>query len=73
MTAGGRPEKRLWPRRIGWLVLIWAMSVISLGIVAALMRVLMELVGITNQRIVGIPAILADGYLLSDPPAKSSK
>jgi hypothetical protein len=56
MTAGGRPKKSLWPRRIGWLVLIWAMSVISLGIVAALMRVLMELVGLTNQRIVGIPA-----------------
>ena len=49
MTAGGRPERRLWPRRIGWLVLIWAMSVIGSGIVAALMRVLMELAGLTSQ------------------------
>src|SRR5260370_22542493 len=49
MTAGGRPERRLWPRRIGWLVLIWAMSVIGSGIVAALTRVLMEFAGLTNQ------------------------
>jgi hypothetical protein len=49
MTAGGRPEKRLWRRRIAWLVLIWVTSVIGLGIVAALVRVLMELVGLTNQ------------------------
>jgi hypothetical protein len=66
MAARGCPG-RLWPRRIVWLVLIWATSVIGLAVVAALMRVLMELVGLTNQRIVGIPAtsaFLADGYLL---------
>jgi hypothetical protein len=34
-------------RRIGWLVLIWAMSVLSLGVVAGLFRVLMTLAGLT--------------------------
>jgi hypothetical protein len=48
MAARGCPG-RLWPRRIVWLVLIWATSVIGLVVVAALMRVLMELVGLTNQ------------------------
>lgn len=36
-----------WPRRIGWLVLIWAASVISLGAVAYLFRFLMGLAGLT--------------------------
>jgi hypothetical protein len=56
MPVGRRPERKLWLRRIGWLALIWATSVISLGIVAALMRVLMELAGLTNPRIVSISA-----------------
>ncbi|SEF10509.1 Protein of unknown function [Rhizobiales bacterium GAS191] len=34
-------------RRIGWLVLIWAMSVLALGIVAGLFRILMALAGLT--------------------------
>jgi hypothetical protein len=34
-------------RRIGWLVLIWAMSVLALGIVAGLLRILMALAGLT--------------------------
>jgi hypothetical protein len=64
MAARGRPKKRSLPRRIAWLVLIWAISVIGLRLVAALMRVLMELVGLTNQRIVGIPATSAFWPLL---------
>jgi hypothetical protein len=65
MPVGGRPERKLWLRRIGWLALIWATSVISLGIVAVLMRVLMEFAGLTNPRIVGIPATsFGRGYLL---------
>jgi hypothetical protein len=34
-------------RRIGWLVLIWAVSVLTLGIVAGLFRILMALAGLT--------------------------
>lgn len=34
-------------RRVGWLVLIWALSVLTLGIVASLFRVLMTLAGLT--------------------------
>jgi Protein of unknown function (DUF2474) len=34
-------------RRIGWLVLIWAMSVLALGIVAGLFRILMAFAGLT--------------------------
>ncbi|PWJ78442.1 uncharacterized protein DUF2474 [Pseudaminobacter salicylatoxidans] len=36
-----------WPKRIGWLVLIWAASVLSLGVVALVFRFLMNLVGLT--------------------------
>ncbi len=38
---------RLWVRRLGWLVLIWTASVIALALVAALLRVLMNLAGLT--------------------------
>ena len=34
-------------RRMGWLVLIWAASVLALGIVASVFRVLMTLAGLT--------------------------
>jgi hypothetical protein len=34
-------------RRIGWLVVIWALSVITLGVVAGLFRGLMTLAGLT--------------------------
>lgn len=36
-----------WPRRIGWLVLIWAASVIAVALVALLFRVVMSLAGLT--------------------------
>jgi hypothetical protein len=36
-----------WPRRIGWLVLIWAASVTALAVVAVLFRVLMKLAGLS--------------------------
>jgi hypothetical protein len=36
-----------WPKRIGWLVLIWAASVLSLGLVALAFRLLMNLAGLT--------------------------
>lgn len=34
-------------RRIGWLAIIWAASVLALGIVAGLFRRLMMLAGLT--------------------------
>lgn len=38
---------RLRLRRVGWLFLIWAASVLALGIVAGLFRGLMTLAGLT--------------------------
>jgi hypothetical protein len=37
-----------WLRRIGWLALIWASSVIALGVVALLFRLLMGAAGLTE-------------------------
>lgn len=36
-----------WAKRIGWLVLIWAASVLALGAVALIFRFLMNLAGLT--------------------------
>ena len=38
---------RLWARRLGWLILIWTLSVIALGIVAVLLRTFMKLAGLS--------------------------
>jgi hypothetical protein len=38
----------LWVRRIAWLVLIWAASVVALGIVALAFRALMNAAGLTR-------------------------
>jgi hypothetical protein len=38
-------KTRLWLRRLGWLVAIWAASVAALALAAALMRQLMHAVG----------------------------
>jgi len=45
MSKKGTLQLRL--RRSGWLVLIWAMSVLTLGVVASLFRGLMTLAGLT--------------------------
>lgn len=47
MRAPSRP-RRLWLGRLGWLVLIWAASVLALGIVAMAFRWLMGLAGLTT-------------------------
>ena len=47
MASPPRSGQHLWVRRLGWLVLIWMLSVIALGVVAALLRVLMKVVGLT--------------------------
>lgn len=36
-----------WARRLGWLVLIWSASVLALGAVAFLFRLLMGFAGLT--------------------------
>jgi len=54
MDAGASPPRRDGPgavpspgpwRRIGWLVLLWCGSVLALGVVAILIRLLMHLAG----------------------------
>lgn len=42
-----RPPSRL--RQFGWLLAIWTASVLSLGVVAWLMRLLMKLAGLTTS------------------------
>jgi hypothetical protein len=39
---------RSWPLRMGWLILIWTASVIVLGVVAMLFRILMNAAGLTG-------------------------
>jgi hypothetical protein len=47
MTAHPSAVAQTWLRRVGWLVLIWAASVLALGAVAGLFRVVMNLAGLT--------------------------
>jgi Protein of unknown function (DUF2474) len=47
MTAHPSPGARTWLQKVGWLVLIWAGSVLALGVVASLFRVVMSFVGLT--------------------------
>jgi hypothetical protein len=47
MTAHPSAAAQTWLRRVGWLVLIWAASVLALGAVAGLFRVVMNLAGLT--------------------------
>jgi hypothetical protein len=47
MTAHPSAAAQMWFRRVGWLVLIWAASVLALGVVAGFFRVVMNLAGLT--------------------------
>ena len=47
MTAHPSAGAQTWLRRVGWLVLIWAGIVLALGVVASLLRVVMNLAGLT--------------------------
>jgi hypothetical protein len=47
MTARPSVGAQTWLRRGGWLVLIWAASVMALGFVAVLFRAMMNLAGLT--------------------------
>jgi hypothetical protein len=46
MKASGA-SRGLWARRLGWMVLIWAASVVGLAVVASILRILMSLGGLT--------------------------
>lgn len=41
-----KPGSYLWLKRVGWLVLIWAASVLALAVVAYGMRLFMRLIGL---------------------------
>jgi hypothetical protein len=45
---GTMPRRQLWLRRFLWLVAIWVASVVALGIVAFLLRLLMSAAGLTE-------------------------
>jgi hypothetical protein len=37
----------LWVRRVGWLILIWTLSVAALAVVAVLLRAFMNFAGLS--------------------------
>ena len=41
------PPRKPWLSRLGWLVLIWGASVLTLGVVALGFRVLMKAAGLS--------------------------
>jgi hypothetical protein len=47
METAARVNKP-WLRRVGWMILIWAASVATLGLVALLFRILMAATGLTR-------------------------
>jgi hypothetical protein len=49
MATQSQPHDRSLWYRVGWLLLIWAASVASLGIVALAFRLLMSAAGLTTR------------------------
>jgi hypothetical protein len=47
MGSQSRSNSRNWLSRVGWLILIWATSVLALGAVALILRVVMSASGMT--------------------------
>jgi hypothetical protein len=43
-----RTAPAMWLKRVGWLVLIWTLSVLALGVFALVFRVFMKLAGLTT-------------------------
>jgi hypothetical protein len=48
MAASQVTPRPAWLRRIGWLMLIWTVSVLALGAVAMLFRLVMNASGLTG-------------------------
>ena len=46
MPAGDAAPRHPWLRRVGWLVLLWAAGVATLGAVAVIVRLLMRAAGL---------------------------
>lgn len=46
--AGETPPRGEWLRRVGWLVIIWAGSILALGVVAMAFRLMMNLAGMKS-------------------------
>jgi hypothetical protein len=47
MGSRCRTNSRNWLSRVGWLILIWATSVVALGTVALILRAIMSAAGMT--------------------------
>jgi hypothetical protein len=48
MASPAESGPRLWVRRLGWLILIWTLSVIALAVVAVLLRAVMNFSGLSG-------------------------
>ncbi|WIF68513.1 DUF2474 domain-containing protein [Metapseudomonas otitidis] len=48
MNLDETPKKPLW-QRLGWLVGIWTLSVLALGVVAYLLRMVMTAAGLSTH------------------------
>lgn len=42
-----KPVETSWLKRIGWLILIWILSVLALVVAAYMMRLFMRLIGLS--------------------------
>jgi hypothetical protein len=47
MKSESRSYSRNWLSRVGWLILIWATSVLALAAVALILRAIMSAAGMT--------------------------
>jgi hypothetical protein len=48
MVERGPVPMKSWPRRVGWLIMIWTAGVITLAVVAVFFRILMNAAGLTE-------------------------
>jgi hypothetical protein len=47
MPGNAGTERPSWLRRVGWLLLIWLLSVLALAVVAVVIRIIMTAAGLT--------------------------